>query len=93
MSRYYQPVSEEVRSLPITCHAGTQSESGYSPSQTLTLELDGGGGCSRPRPSFTLGKAGANSYTNYATPGPSEKVIYRNLKQALAIIFIIGEIG
>jgi len=33
------------------------------------LKLDGGGGgCSRPCPSFTLGKAGANSYTDYATP-------------------------
>jgi len=42
MSCYYQPVSEEVKGLPITCHTGTESESWYSPSQTLTLELEGG---------------------------------------------------
>lgn len=58
MSRYYQPVSEEVRSLPITCHAGTQSESGYSPSQTLTLELDGGGDVQGHAPALPLGKLG-----------------------------------
>lgn len=54
MSCYYQPVSEEVKGLPITCHTGTESESWYSPSQTLTLELEGGGGYSRPCPSDNI---------------------------------------
>jgi hypothetical protein len=77
MSCYYQPVSEEVKCLHITCHAGTESESGYSHSQTLTFKLEGGGGgvgggmdVQGHAPAFPLGKDGANSYTIYATSVP-----------------------
>jgi hypothetical protein len=47
----------------------------------------------KPCPSFTLGKARPIAIPTMLPQPPSEKVIYRNLKQTLVIIFILQEIG
>jgi hypothetical protein len=77
MSCYYQPVSEEVKCFHITCHAGTESESGYSHSQTLTFKLDGGGAwIFKAMPQlFPLGKLEPIAIPSMLPQPPSEKVI------------------